>query len=246
MVTFLDAILDKTLRSTVALLSGRGRGESTALGLAIVGTVAAGYSKFYITVPSPKNLKTLLDFVCKGFTMLLYKEHLDYDIVKSSNPKFKKSTVRINISKHQRQTIQISCISLLASVFSEGCQYSSNTMVYVLVLLSVNLEYLACILHSPNISMSWRRELEFEVNDRVFLKFSPMKGVIHFERKSKLSPYYIGPYLIVKRISGVAYELDFPASLASIHPVFHMSMLKKCLGDHSLVFPVEEVKVKDS
>ncbi|KAF3637014.1 hypothetical protein FXO38_06997 [Capsicum annuum] len=106
MVTFLDAILDKTLRSTVALLSGRGRGESTALGLAIVGTVAAGYSKFYITVPSPKNLKTLLDFVCKGFTMLLYKEHLDYDIVKSSNPKFKKSTVRINISKHQRQTIQ--------------------------------------------------------------------------------------------------------------------------------------------
>lgn len=42
-ITFLDAILDKTLRSTVALLAGRGRGKSAALGLAIAGAVAAGY-----------------------------------------------------------------------------------------------------------------------------------------------------------------------------------------------------------
>ena len=42
-MTFLDAILDKTLRSTVALLAGRGRGKSAALGLAIAGAIAAGY-----------------------------------------------------------------------------------------------------------------------------------------------------------------------------------------------------------
>ncbi|KAF3620548.1 N-acetyltransferase 10 [Capsicum annuum] len=105
-ITFLDAILDKTLRSTVALLAARGRGKSAALGLAIAGAVAAGYSNIYVTAPSPENLQTLFDFVCKGFTMLEYKEILDYDIVKSSNPEFKNSTVRINISKQHRQTIQ--------------------------------------------------------------------------------------------------------------------------------------------
>ena len=48
----------------------------------------------------------------------------------------------------------------------------------------------------------------------------------------------------MRRIGGVAYELDLPVSLASIHPVFYVSMLKKCIGDHSLILPVEEVNVK--
>ncbi|CAN4106440.1 unnamed protein product [Withania somnifera] len=106
LIMFLDAILDKTLRSTVALLAARGRGKSAALGLAIAGAIAAGYSNIFVTAPSPENLKTLFDFVCKGFNMLDYKEHLDYDIVRSNNPEFKKAIVRINIYKEHRQTIQ--------------------------------------------------------------------------------------------------------------------------------------------
>ncbi|WVZ25662.1 hypothetical protein V8G54_004206 [Vigna mungo] len=105
-VTFLDAILDKTLRSTVALLAARGRGKSAALGLSIAGAVAVGYSNIFVTAPSPENLKTLFDFICKGFDALDYKEHIDFDVVKSVNPEFKKATVRINIYKHHRQTIQ--------------------------------------------------------------------------------------------------------------------------------------------
>ncbi|KAF3440479.1 hypothetical protein FNV43_RR18763 [Rhamnella rubrinervis] len=105
-ITFLDAILDKTLRSTVALLAGRGRGKSAALGLAIAGAIAAGYSNIFVTAPSPENLKTLFEFVCKGFKALEYKEHIDYDVVKSANPEFKKATIRINIYKQHRQTIQ--------------------------------------------------------------------------------------------------------------------------------------------
>ncbi|KAF3627278.1 hypothetical protein FXO38_28845 [Capsicum annuum] len=91
-----------------------------------------------------------------------------------------------------------------------------------------------------------RRELEFEVGDWVFLKVSPMKGVMRLGKKGKLSPRYIGPYRIVKKIGGVAYELELPANLGFVHSVFHISMLKKCIGDHSLVLPVEEIKVTDS
>ncbi|XP_027365798.1 RNA cytidine acetyltransferase 1 isoform X1 [Abrus precatorius] len=105
-VTFLDAILDKTLRSTVALLAARGRGKSAALGLSIAGAIAVGYSNIFVTAPSPENLKTLFEFICKGFDALDYKEHIDFDVVKSVNPEFKKATVRINIYKHHRQTIQ--------------------------------------------------------------------------------------------------------------------------------------------
>ncbi|GLU13215.1 hypothetical protein SLE2022_298600 [Rubroshorea leprosula] len=105
-VTFLDAILDKNLRCTVALLAARGRGKSAALGLAIAGAIAAGYSNIFITAPSPENLKTLFEFVCKGFAAIEYKEHIDYDVVRSVNPEFKKATVRINIYKQHRQTIQ--------------------------------------------------------------------------------------------------------------------------------------------
>lgn len=104
--TFLDAILDKGLRSTVALLAARGRGKSAALGLAVAGAIAARYSNIFVTAPSPENLKTLFEFVCKGFDALEYKEHIDYDVVRSTNPELKRATVRINIYREHRQTIQ--------------------------------------------------------------------------------------------------------------------------------------------
>ncbi|EPS65148.1 hypothetical protein M569_09630, partial [Genlisea aurea] len=106
LITFLDSILDKRLQSTVALIAARGRGKSAALGLAIAGAIAAGYSNIFVTAPGPENLRTLFDFVCKGFDMLEYKEHLDYDVIRSTNPEYKKATVRINIYKQHRQTVQ--------------------------------------------------------------------------------------------------------------------------------------------
>ncbi|AQK92442.1 RNA cytidine acetyltransferase 1 [Zea mays] len=105
-INFLDSILDKSLRSTVALLAARGRGKSAALGLAIAGAVAAGYSNIFVTAPSPENLKTLFDFVCKGINALEYKEHLHYDVMKSADPELKKATIQINVYKQHRQTIQ--------------------------------------------------------------------------------------------------------------------------------------------
>src|SRR5688572_23084825 len=76
-----------------------------------------------------------------------------------------------------------------------------------------------------------RRDLEFEVGDLVYLKVSPMKGVMRFGKKGKLSPRYIGPYKILKRVGSVAYEVELPNELARVHPVFHVSMLRKFIGD---------------
>ncbi|WMV41326.1 hypothetical protein MTR67_034711 [Solanum verrucosum] len=72
-----------------------------------------------------------------------------------------------------------------------------------------------------------------------------MKGVMRFGKKGKLSPWYIGPYRIVKRIGNVAYELELPQELAAVHPVFHIFMLKKCIGNPSLILPTESVRIKD-
>lgn len=66
-LSFVDAISEKTLSRTVALTAARGRGKSAALGLAIASAVAYGYSNIFVTAPSPENLTTLFEFVVKGF-----------------------------------------------------------------------------------------------------------------------------------------------------------------------------------
>mgnify|MGYP000754316762 CR=1 FL=1 len=73
------------------------------MGLAISGAIALGYSNIFVTAPSPENLKTLFEFVCKGLEALEYKEHKDYDLVASTNAAFNKAIVRVNIFRHHRQ-----------------------------------------------------------------------------------------------------------------------------------------------
>ncbi|KAF2754112.1 putative nucleolar ATPase Kre33 [Pseudovirgaria hyperparasitica] len=106
LLTFVDAIAEKTLQSTVTLTAARGRGKSAALGVAVAAAVAHGYSNIFITSPSPENLKTLFEFVFKGFDALNYLDHVDYTIIQSTNREFNKAIVRVNIHRQHRQTIQ--------------------------------------------------------------------------------------------------------------------------------------------
>ncbi|KAI4238194.1 MAG: hypothetical protein LQ352_007892 [Teloschistes flavicans] len=106
LVTFVEAIAEKTLRSTVTLTAARGRGKSAALGVAVAAAIAHGYSNIFITSPSPENLKTLFEFIFKGFDALNYQDHLDYSIIQSTNPEFNKAIVRVNVHRQHRQTIQ--------------------------------------------------------------------------------------------------------------------------------------------
>ncbi|GJS23812.1 hypothetical protein Tco_0452444 [Tanacetum coccineum] len=85
--------------------------------------------------------------------------------------------------------------------------------------------------------------LEFDVGNWVLLKVTPWKGVVHFEKKDKLAPRYVGPFEILKRIGLVAYRLRLPEELSSMHDTFHVSNLKKCLTDANLHVPLNEIKV---
>ncbi|KAK6125633.1 hypothetical protein DH2020_040624 [Rehmannia glutinosa] len=89
-----------------------------------------------------------------------------------------------------------------------------------------------------------RRMLEFSVGDLVFLKVAPMKGVMRFGKKGKLSPRYIGPFRISERIGDVAYRLDLPASMSQIHDVFHVSMLRKYVANPSHILTNEPIELK--
>ena len=68
---------------------------------------------------------------------------------------------------------------------------------------------------------------------------------MRFGKKGKLSPRYIGPYQIVRKIGEVTYELDLPSDLEAVHPVFHVSMLRKCIGNPSRIFPVDDIQVTE-
>ncbi|GJU21780.1 hypothetical protein Tco_1155122 [Tanacetum coccineum] len=77
------------------------------------------------------------------------------------------------------------------------------------------------------------------------LKVSPRKGVNRFGKRGKLNPRYIGPFKILKRVGPVAYKIELPEGLKNIHNTFHVSNLKKCLSDESLVIPMKELRLDD-
>lgn len=89
-----------------------------------------------------------------------------------------------------------------------------------------------------------RRALEFEVGDQVLLRVSPTKGIVRFGTKGKLSPRYIGPFLILARVGKLAYRLELPESMNGVHDVFHVSMLRKYLKDPEHHIKLEPVTIE--
>ena len=80
-----------------------------------------------------------------------------------------------------------------------------------------------------------RRPLEFQDGENVVLKVSPMRGVMRFGKKGKLSPRYVGPFEILEHVGKVAYRLALPPSMSNLHDVFHVSMLRKYASNPSQV-----------
>nr|GEX12537.1 putative reverse transcriptase domain, ribonuclease H-like domain, aspartic peptidase domain protein [Tanacetum cinerariifolium] len=90
-----------------------------------------------------------------------------------------------------------------------------------------------------------RKLMEFQVGDKVMLKVSPWKGVVHFSKRGKLNSRYVRPFKVLKKVGAVAYKLELPQELSRIHNIFHVSNLKKCYSDDPLVVPLEGLELDD-
>jgi hypothetical protein len=91
-----------------------------------------------------------------------------------------------------------------------------------------------------------RREHEFTMGDFVYLKVSLLHGTVRFHVKGKLAPRFVGPYKICKRIGKLAYKLELPEKLAGVHPVFHVSQLRKCLRVPDEVVLTDTLDIQDT
>ncbi|GKA06443.1 hypothetical protein Tco_0685667 [Tanacetum coccineum] len=74
------------------------------------------------------------------------------------------------------------------------------------------------------------------------LKVSPRKGVIHYGKQGKLNPRYIRQFKILERIGLVVYKLELPEELSNVH----ISNLKKCVSNESLVILMKELQLDDN
>ena len=90
-----------------------------------------------------------------------------------------------------------------------------------------------------------RRLLEFQVGDAIFWNVAPLKGVMRFGKKGKLSPRYVGPFEINKRIGKVAYKLALSPEISKVLNVFHVSMLKKYVSDSFHMLSQEPIEVHE-
>jgi len=68
-----------------------------------------------------------------------------------------------------------------------------------------------------------RWPLEFEVGDHVFLRVTSTDSIGRTIKSRKLTPRFVGPYQILRRIGTVVYEIVLPPHLANLHNVFHVS-----------------------
>ena len=77
--------------------------------------------------------------------------------------------------------------------------------------------------------------MEFQIGYNVILMVSPMKGVMRFIKKGKLSTRSIGPFNVLECVGTVTYRLALPHNISGFHSIFHVSMLKRYHGEDNYI-----------
>ena len=89
-----------------------------------------------------------------------------------------------------------------------------------------------------------KKNIQYEIDGKVFLKVLPWKKVMRFGKKVKFSPRFIGSYEVIEKVGPVANKLTLPPELERIHNVFHVSMLKGYRLDPSHVNSSETIELR--
>ena len=89
-----------------------------------------------------------------------------------------------------------------------------------------------------------RKDIQYEIIKKVFLKVSPLKKVMRFGKKGKSSPRFIESYEVIEKVGPVAYRLALPPELEKTHNVFHVSMLRRYRSDPSHVVSLEVIEFR--
>ncbi|GJX22661.1 putative reverse transcriptase domain-containing protein [Tanacetum coccineum] len=113
-------------------------------------------------------------------------------------------------------------------------------------IIQIKNRLLAAHSHQKSYANKRAKLLEFEDGDKVLLKVSPWKGVLHFGKRGKLSPHYIGPFKILARVGPVAYTLELHGELKGVYSTFYVSNLKKCLAEGDIVVSMDEIQLDDN
>ena len=77
------------------------------------------------------------------------------------------------------------------------------------------------------------------------MRVTPMTGIGRAQKSKKLTPCFIGPFQITKKVGKVAYQTALPPQLANLHDVFHVSQLRKYIVDPSHEIQVDDIQVRD-
>ena len=89
-----------------------------------------------------------------------------------------------------------------------------------------------------------RKDIQYEIGEKVFLKVSPLKKVMRFGKNGKSSPRFIGSYEVIEKVGPVAYRLALPPELEKIHNVFHVSMLRRYRSNPSHVVSSKVIELR--
>ncbi|KAJ9558182.1 hypothetical protein OSB04_012796 [Centaurea solstitialis] len=152
--------------------------------------------------------------------------------------------------RQTERTVQTLEDMLCACVMELGGSWNNHLP---LTEFSYNNSYhtnIPCASYEALYGCKWRSQLnlkplEFQVGDKVLLKVSPWKGLLGFGKKGKLSPRFIGSFMMQERVGPVTNKLELPLELSALHDTFHVSNLKKCLSEEAVVLPLEVVQINE-